>query len=181
VAVVIYAGLVGLTALGFSRTPGGFVPTQDKQYLVAFAQLPDASTLDRTEAVIRRISEIALAHPAVAHSIAFPGLSINGFVNVPNSGIVFVALKPFEERTEPGMDANSVVRDLNARLGDVQEAFVAIFPPPPVQGLGTVGGFKLYVEDRASLGFEEMYAQLQSGLGKGREVPELAVCSPAFR
>ncbi|MQA29481.1 MAG: multidrug efflux RND transporter permease subunit [Luteitalea sp.] len=181
VAVVIYAGLVGLTAFGFSRTPSGFVPTQDKQYLVAFAQLPDASTLDRTEAVIRRISEIALAHPAVEHSIAFPGLSINGFVNVSNSGTVFVGLKPFEERKGPGMDAGSVVRDLNAQLGEVQEAFVAIFPPPPVQGLGTVGGFKLYVEDRSSLGFEELYAELQGSLGKGREAPELAGLFSSFQ
>ena len=181
VAVVVYLGLIGLTAMGFTRIPSGFVPTQDKQYLVAFAQLPDASTLDRTESVIRDMSAIALDHPAVEHSIAFPGLSVNGFVNVPNAGITFVGLKPFEERTGPGMDANSVVRDLNARYAGIQEAFVAIFPPPPVQGLGTVGGFKLYVEDRASLGFEELYAQLQGSLGKGRTEPELAGLFSSFQ
>jgi multidrug efflux pump len=181
VAVVIYLGLIGLTAAGFARIPSGFVPTQDKQYLVAFAQLPDASTLDRTEAVIRNMSAIALKHPAVDHSIAFPGLSVNGFVNVPNAGINFVALKPFEDRRGPGMDANSVVAALNAQYADIQEAFVAIFPPPPVQGLGTVGGFKLYVEDRAGVGFEELYSQLQGSLGKGRAAPELAGLFSSFQ
>lgn len=181
VAVVVYVGLLGLTYAGFQRVPPGFVPSQDKIYLVAFAQLPDASSLDRTEDVIREMSAIALENPAVAHSVAFPGLSVNGFVNVPNAGINFVVLKPFEERHGPGMDANSVVADLNRRYSEIQEAFVAIFPPPPVQGLGQVGGFKLYVEDRASLGFEELYAQLQNSLNKGREAPELAGLFSSFQ
>ena len=97
-AIVLYAGLIGLTFLGFARVPDGFVPAQDKDYLVAFAQLPDASTLDRTEAVIRKMSSIALGRPGVASSVAFPGLSINGFVNASNAGIVFVTLKPASER-----------------------------------------------------------------------------------
>ncbi len=181
VAVVVYIGLIGLTYVGFQRTPAGFVPTQDKIYLVAFAQLPDGATLDRSEAVIRQMSAIALEHPAVAHSVAFPGLSVNNFVNVPNAGINFVVLKPFEERHGPGMDMASVVAHLNQRYSEIQEAFVAIFPPPPVQGLGQVGGFKLYVEDRASLGFEELYTQLQNSLAKGRETPELAGLFSSFQ
>jgi multidrug efflux pump len=181
VAVVIYVGLIGLTYVAFQRTPAGFVPTQDKIYLVAFAQLPDASSLDRTEEVIRKMSAIALENPAVQHSVAFPGLSVNNFVNVPNAGINFVILKPFEERHGPGMDANSVVADLNRRFAEIQEAFIAVFPPPSVQGLGQVGGFKLYVEDRAGLGFEELYAQLQDSLGKGRQAPELAGLFSSFQ
>ncbi|MFO6382380.1 efflux RND transporter permease subunit, partial [Pseudomonas aeruginosa] len=93
------------TYFGFSSTPTGFVPQQDKQYLVAFAQLPDAASLDRTEAVIKQMSEIALAQPGVADSVAFPGLSINGFTNSPNSGIVFTPLKPFDERKDPSQSA----------------------------------------------------------------------------
>ena len=81
VALVVYAGLIVLTWLGFSSTPTGFVPQQDKQYLVAFAQLPDAASLDRTEDVIRRMSDIALKQPGVESAVAFPGLSINGFTN----------------------------------------------------------------------------------------------------
>ena len=132
--------------------PQGFIPPQDKDYLVAFAQLPDGATLDRTERVIRQMSTLALEHPGVANSVAFPGLSINGFVNAPNTGIAFVTLKPSHERARMhDMDANHIVGALNQRFASIQEAFVGIFPPPPVQGLGQVGGFKLYVEDRAGL------------------------------
>jgi multidrug efflux pump len=166
-ALVLYVGLVGLTVFGFSRVPQGFVPAQDKDYLVAFAQLPDAATLDRTDAVIRQMSTLALAHPGVANAVAFPGLSVNGFVNASNAGIVFVVLKPSHDRQAPGLAAASIVSDLNAKFAGIEEAFVAIFPPPPVQGLGTVGGFKLYVEDRASLGFEELYQQVQGAIGAG--------------
>jgi multidrug efflux pump len=181
VALVAYLGLIGLTFVGFARVPKGFVPVQDKGYLVAFAQLPDAATLDRTEAVIRKMSAIALEQPGVASAVAFPGLSINGFVNASNAGIVFVTLKPAEERAAPGLAAGAIVQALNARYAGVQEAFVAIFPPPPVQGLGTVGGFKLYVEDRAGLGFEELYSQVQGALGQARSVPTLAGLFSSFQ
>ncbi|HMF61977.1 MAG TPA: efflux RND transporter permease subunit, partial [Vicinamibacterales bacterium] len=181
VALVGYLGLIGLTFVGFAHVPQGFVPVQDKGYLVAFAQLPDASTLDRTEAVIRKMSTVALEQPGVANAVAFPGLSINGFVNASNSGIVFVILKPAEEREAQGLSADQIVQALNAKFAGVQEAFVAIFPAPPVQGLGTVGGFKLYVEDRAGLGFEELYTQVQGAMGQGRGVPTLAGLFSSFQ
>jgi multidrug efflux pump len=182
VALVLYVGLLGLTYAGFQRVPQGFVPPQDKDYLVAFAQLPDAATLDRTEKVIREMSSIALEHPGVANAIAFPGLSVNGFVNAPNAGIAFVALDPADERAgHPGLDAETIVRELNGRFAGIEDAFVAIFPPPPVQGLGTVGGFKLYVEDRAGLGFEELYAQVQAALNTGRADPRLAGLFSSFQ
>ena len=174
VALVVYGGLIGLTYLGFTSVPRGFVPPQDKDYLVAFAQLPDGSTLDRTERVIRKMSELALAHPGVSNSVAFPGLSINGFVNAPNTGIAFVTLKPSKDRTgHAGLDTNSIVGQLNQQFGSIQDAFVAIFPPPPVQGLGAVGGFKLFVEDRAGLGFEELYKQVQTAAAAGQSEPSL--------
>jgi len=182
VAIVLYVGLIGLTFEGFARVPPGFVPTQDKEYLVAFAQLPDAATLDRTDAVIRKMSSIALKHPGVSSSVAFPGLSINGFVNAPNAGIAFVVLKPSEERPTPELSAGGIVQALNGQFfAEIQEAIVAIFPPPPVQGLGTVGGFKLYVEDRAGLGFEELYSQLQGGLEEARSAPSLAGLFSSFQ
>ena len=173
-ALVVYVGLIGLTAVGFAKVPQGFVPAQDKDYLVAFAQLPDGATLDRTDRVIRQMSALALEHPGVANAIAFPGLSINGFVNAPNTGIAFVTLKPSDERAgHRGLDTNSIVGELNQRFGAIQDAFVAIFPPPPVQGLGAVGGFKLFVEDRAGLGFEELYKQVQSAAAAGQREPSL--------
>ncbi|GGH95280.1 multidrug efflux RND transporter permease subunit [Pseudomonas fluvialis] len=173
IALLVYGGLLVLGYLGFSSTPTGFVPQQDKQYLVAFAQLPDAATLDRTEAVIKRMSEIAGKHPGVENTVAFPGLSINGFTNSPNSGIVFTPLKPFDERKDPSMSAGAIAAELNAQFAGIQDAYIAIFPPPPVQGLGTIGGFRLQVEDRGSLGYEELYKQTQNILAKARALPEL--------
>jgi multidrug efflux pump len=180
IAVVVYAGLIGLTILGFSRVPAGFVPTQDKGYLVSFAQLPNGATLDRTEDVIRRMSDIAMKHPGVQNAVAFPGLSINGFTNSPNSGIVFATLKPSEERQSPKLSANAIAADLNKQYGSIQEAFIAIFPPPPVQGLGTVAGFKLYIEDRAGMGLESLYKETTSTLQKGNQTPGLAGVFSSF-
>jgi multidrug efflux pump len=173
IAMLIYGGLLVLGYLGFSSTPTGFVPQQDKQYLVAFAQLPDAATLDRTEAVIKRMSEIAGKHPGVENTVAFPGLSINGFTNSPNSGIVFVALKDFDQRKDESLSAGAIAAELNGQFGEIQEAYLAIFPPPPVQGLGTIGGFRLQIQDRGNLGYEELYTQTQNILNKARQLPEL--------
>jgi len=181
IAGVVYAAIVGLAYLGFACVPAGFIPTQDKGYLIAYAQLPDAATLDRTEAVIRETSAIALEQPGVEGSVAFPGLSVNGFVTAPNAGIVFVTLDPPEERRAPGLSAGGIVGALNARFSTIQEAFVAIFPPPPVMGLGTTGGFKLYVEDRGSFGFEELYAQTQGVIQQGYGRPELAGLFSSFQ
>ncbi|AMB84907.1 transporter [Pseudomonas agarici] len=174
VALVLYAGLMVLTWLGFSTTPTGFVPGQDKQYLVAFAQLPDAASLDRTEEVMKRMSDLALKQPGVESAVAFPGLSINGFTNSPNAGIVFVTLKPFDERKDPSKSAGAIASALNGKFAGIQEAYMAIFPPPPVQGLGTIGGFRLQIEDRGNLGYDELYKETMNIITKSRSVPELA-------
>src|SRR5213594_613617 len=166
IALVVYGGLIGFTAWSFNKVPTGFVPTQDKQYLVAFAQLPDAASLDRTEAVIRKMSDVALKFPGVKDAIAFPGLSINGFTVSPNSGIVFVTLKPFSERHGPKLSGPAIAEALNAEFSKIQDAFIAIFPPPPVNGLGTIDGFKLHIQDRGDLGYETLYAAAQELIGK---------------
>jgi multidrug efflux pump len=173
VALFVYAGLIALTYAGFARTPAGFVPQQDKQYLVAFAQLPDAATLDRTEAVIRRMGALALKQPGAQSAVAFPGLSINGFTNSPNSGIVFVTLKPFEERTSKELSAAAIAAALNQQYSRIQDAFIAVFPPPPVMGLGTIGGFRMQIEDRGGAGFEELFKQTQNLITKGNQSPQL--------
>src|ERR1700733_10432394 len=157
-----------------------FFQLQDKQYLVAFAQLPDAASLDRTDKVIRRMSEIALRHPAVESAVAFPGLSINGFTNSTNSGIVFVTLKPFEERKTADLSGNSVAHQLQQSFGSIQSAFIAIFPPPPVQGLGTIGGFRMQLEDRAGLGYEAVNRATQDVLKQAAAAPELANLFTSF-
>ncbi|HXC75499.1 MAG TPA: multidrug efflux RND transporter permease subunit, partial [Candidatus Acidoferrum sp.] len=181
VALFVYGGLIALTYIGFARTPVGFVPPQDKQYLVSFAQLPDAATLDRTEAVIRRMGEVALKQPGVEHAVSFPGLSINGFTNSPNSGIVFVTLKPFDERRSKDLSAGAIAGALNQQYAKIQEAFIAVFPPPPVQGLGTIGGFRMQIEDRAGLGFEELYKQTQNLVAKGNQTQELQGLFSSFQ
>jgi hydrophobe/amphiphile efflux-1 (HAE1) family protein len=181
IALFVYAGLLGLTWLGFAHTPTGFVPPQDKQYLVAYAQLPDAATLDRTESVIRRMSSTALATPGVESVPAFPGLSINGFTNATNAGIAFTPLKPFEQRRAADRSASAIAATLRAQYSKIQDAYIAVFPPPPVQGLGTIGGFKLQVEDRGNLGPDELYRQTQNLIAKARKRPELAGLFSGFQ
>jgi multidrug efflux pump len=170
---IIYLALFALTGVMFASTPTGYVPGQDKQYLVAFAQLPDAASLDRTEAVIKKMSEIALAQPGVAHSVAFPGLSINGFTNSPNSGIVFTPLDDFSERTDPSLSAQAIAMQLNQKFAAIEGAFIAIFPPPPVQGLGTIGGFRLQIQDKGNLGYDELYKVTMQVMQKAWGTPEL--------
>ena len=181
VALAAYLVLVLATAGLFKAVPGGFVPQQDKQYLIGFAQLPDGATLDRTEEVIRRMGEVALQHPGVSHAVAFPGLSINGFTNSSNAGIVFVTLKPFAERKDKAMSGGAIAGQLNQQFAAINDAFIAIFPPPPVQGLGTTGGFKLQVEDRASLGFQQLDAAVKEFLGKASKAPEVAGLFTSYR
>ncbi|RON51952.1 efflux RND transporter permease subunit [Pseudomonas frederiksbergensis] len=180
IALLLYAGLMVLTFFGFAHTPTGFVPGQDKQYLVAFAQLPDASSLDRTEDVIKRMSDLALKQPGVESAVAFPGLSINGFTNSPNAGIVFVTLKPFDERKDPSMSAGAIAGALNGQYAGIQEAYMAIFPPPPVQGLGTIGGFRLQIEDKGNLGYDELYKETMNIITKSHNVPELAALFTSY-
>jgi len=172
-AMGVYAVLLGLTVGISYLVPGGFVPAQDKQYLVSFTQLPAGASLDRTEEVVRRMGEIALKQPGVANAVAFPGLSINGFTNSSSAGIVFVTLKPFAERKSPELSAGAIAGALNQQYSAIQEAFIAVFPPPPVMGLGTVGGFKMQIEDRSSVGYAELDKAAKAFMSAASKAPEL--------
>ena len=172
-ALLVYAALVGLTGYAFDKVPTGFVPSQDKQYLVAFAQLPEAASLERTERVIREMSRIALEHPGVEHAVAFPGLSINGFSIASNAGVIFVGLKPFTQRRTPELSGPAIAGDLSGKYAGIAEAFALAVTPPPVLGLGALGGFKLYVEDRADLGFDSLFAATQGLVGRAWQDPTL--------
>jgi len=180
IIMVLYAGLLGLTYFQFANTPTGYVPPQDKQYLVAFAQLPNAASLDRTEEVIREMSRIAMEHPGVEDAIAFPGLNINGFTNSPSSGVLFATLTDFDKRTTPDLSGGAIAAQLNQNFGSIKGAFVAIFPPPPVMGLGTIGGFRLQVEDRGNLGFEKLERVTQEVIGKAWAHPALTDAFTSF-
>jgi hydrophobe/amphiphile efflux-1 (HAE1) family protein len=171
IALFLYGGLILLTYLGFGMVPGGFIPDQDKQYLIAVAQLPPAASLDRTEAVTRRIAEIGMKQPGVAHAVQFAGMSVNGFTASSNAAMVFFCLERPENRS---MTGKAIAQALNGRLWQIQDAFVAVFNPPPVLGLGTLGGFKLNVEDRADMGPGALYQAVQESLAKAAKTPALA-------
>ena len=159
---ILYAGLVALSVWSFKVLPSGFVPAQDKYFLVGIVQLPAGASLDRTEATVREVTQLALDHPGVESVVAFPGISINGFVNSPNTAVLFAMLDPFEQRKGPGLSAGEIAGALNAKVMAVEQGFVAMFPPPPVPGLGQAGGFKLQIQDRMNQGPQA----LNDALGK---------------
>ncbi len=180
IVMVLYAGLLGLTWQQFETTPTGYVPPQDKMYLVAFAQLPNAASLDRTEEVVRQMSEIAMKHPGVSDAVAFPGLNINGFTNSPSSGVLFTPLESFDKRQSPALSAGAIAADLNQKFAAIKGAYVAIFPPPPVQGLGTIGGFRLQLQDRSGLGFETLEKTANEVIAKAWADPALTDVFTSF-
>ncbi len=181
VALVVYVVLIGFTWFAFQKVPQGFVPSQDKQYLVGFAQLPDGASLDRTEQVIRRMSEVALKTPGVKDAVGFPGLSIAGFTNAPNAGIVFFGLDEFENRKSPQLSGGAIAGAINQRMAGIEDAFIAVFPPPPVNGIGTIGGFKLQVEDRGGLGDQALYDAMKAMEMKAWQTKELAGVFSSFQ
>ncbi|CAN7612006.1 efflux RND transporter permease subunit [Aminobacter sp. LjRoot7] len=181
VVFLAYAGLLGATYLGFQSIPGGFVPAQDKYYLVGVAQLPSGASLDRTEAVVRAMSKIALAEPGVESVVAFPGLSVNGFVNLPNAAVVFAMLDPFDQRKDPSLSANAIAGRLMGKYSQIPDGFVGIFPPPPVPGLGTTSGFKLQIEDRAGFGLDAVAKVQGEVMAKAAATPELAGMMASFQ
>jgi hydrophobe/amphiphile efflux-1 (HAE1) family protein len=157
----------------FRIVPGGFIPAQDKQYLIGIVQLPDAASLDRTENVVRQMSELAKATPGVDHVIGFTGLSVQDFVNLSNAAVLFFPLKPFEERKTKDLSAAAIVGALNKKFSTIQDAVIFAVPPPPVQGLGNTGGFKLYIQDRGAHGYDELARVTAEVLSKARQDHEL--------
>jgi hydrophobe/amphiphile efflux-1 (HAE1) family protein len=169
----IFAALLLGTWGIFQVVPGGFIPGQDKQYLIGIVQLPDAASLDRTERVVRQMSVLAKETPGVDHVIGFSGLSVQGFVNLSNAAVLFFPLKPFEERKSKDRSAAAISAALNKKFSTIQDAVIFAVPPPPVQGLGNTGGFKLFIQDRGAHGYEELARVTAEVLNKARQQPEL--------
>ncbi|HWL62554.1 MAG TPA: multidrug efflux RND transporter permease subunit [Steroidobacteraceae bacterium] len=171
VAIAVYAGLLLLGGLALIRVPGGFVPVQDKDYIIAFAQLPDAATLERTEEVIKRISDTLAQEEGVEAVIAFSGMSVTaGFGIASNSGVVFATLEPRARRTGD-RSADEILAAVQGKLFAIEDAFVGVAPPPPVEGMGTLGGFKMQIQDRSSLGYQELNRVLQEFLAEANQTP----------
>jgi len=171
--LVLYAVLAAAALWVFRSVPSGFVPAQDKYYLVGIVQLPPGASLDRTEAVTRRVTDIALKQPGVESVVAFPGISINGFVNSPNTAVIFTMLDPFEQRKDKALAAGAIAGALNGQFAAIDDGFVAMFPPPPVPGLGQAGGFKLQIQDRRQQGHEALNAALGKVMAAASQEPRL--------
>jgi multidrug efflux pump len=153
VVIAAYVGLMALAYYGFTTVPVGFIPEQDKGYLVVNAMLPDGASIERTEPVVARLTEAALDTPGVAHVISVSGYSLLTSTNLPNSGGMFVLLEPFARRTiDPSLRAGAIAATLRKKFAVIEEAQVVTFPAPPVEGMGNTGGFKLQVRDRTGKG-----------------------------
>ncbi|MCW5647193.1 MAG: efflux RND transporter permease subunit, partial [Sphingopyxis sp.] len=177
-AIAAYGVLLITTALLFVRVPTGFVPAPDKQYLIGIVQLPAGSTLDRTEQVIRRMTEIALAVPGIIEASAYPGLSIAGFSAATNEGIIFFGLSPFEERRSPSLSKDAILAKVNGAIQQIGEARLFVVPPPAVDGLGNVGGFKLQLQDRTGQGEQALFGAVLEVLAQVQTKPESKVGTP---
>ncbi len=167
--VVIYAVLLGLTVWRFAATPTGFIPAQDQGYFIAVVQLPPGSSLSRTDRIVRQVVDAALDTKGVAHAAAFTGLDGTTFTNAPNAGTIFLPLIPFEERGKEHIKAQKVLAELRGKLGQIPGANVLVIQPPPVNGIGTGGGWKLIVEDRKGAGYKALEAATTDLMMKGNQ------------
>jgi multidrug efflux pump len=179
---LIYGGLLGLTGFGFARLPGGFVPTQDKGYLLVNIQLPDSASLERTLEVTEVVEKIARQTPGVAHTIGIPGQSfVLGAVS-SNYGSLFIPLKPFHERRDPELSGEAIAARLRRRFqAEILEARVNVFGPAAVPGLGSSGGFKLMVQGAGDVSFDALQAQADNLAAQGNQQPGLVGLFNGFR
>jgi len=167
---VVYAVLLLGAGVMFKAVPAGFIPVQDKQYLIAGVKMPEGASIERTDAVLKRMAAIARDIDGIASEVAFPGLNPLQFTNTPNNGVVFFTLKPFSERSR---SAEEITAELNRKFAAIQEGFTFAFMPPPIQGLGNGSGWSLFVEDRTRLGYGELQNAVQAFQGAAAQTPGL--------
>jgi multidrug efflux pump subunit AcrB len=182
IALLVYAGLLGLTYLQIDRAPKGFIPTQDKGYLLVNVQLPDSASVQRTGEVMRRIEQIALATPGVKHTVAVGGQSILLNANAPNFGALFLMLDDFPSRRDPGLSGDAIAARLQDALRkEIKAGMVNVFGAPPLEGLGTAGGLKVVIEDRGDLGPTALQKSADGIVAAGRQTPGLQDLFTSFR
>ncbi len=174
IALALFGGLIYLTGKVFNKVPSGFVPLSDKGYLIAFAQLPDASSIERTREVTHEMKKIALSIPGVSHVMELPGFSLLTGGTMPNAGTLFLILDEFESRgKDPVKSMGSILGQIGQRYGAMQEAMVFCFPPPPVDGVGNAGGFKMLIKDNTSKGKDALAAAAFGMMMKANAIPGL--------
>jgi multidrug efflux pump len=183
IALLVYVGLLVATYFGFNIVPTGFIPTQDKGYLIAFCQLPNAASLSRTKEVLETVSKICRDTPGVVATVEFPGFNGVSSSNGSNTATAFVSLDAFEHRkNDPKLSANAIAAQLRAKIGAaVRDSFVGIFPPPPVSGLGTTGGFKMQIQDRGDNGLDQLAAQTFKLMVAANQDPRLTAVFTTYR
>jgi hydrophobe/amphiphile efflux-1 (HAE1) family protein len=174
IMLAVYAGIIAYGLNEFRKGPGGFIPQLDSGYLIVVTQLPGGASLARTDAVNKQVVDIALQVPGVAHAVNFAGFSGATFTNAPNSGAIFLPLEPFEERArDPKKSAAAIQGTLFRRLASIQEGLVIVVMPPPVRGIGTSGGFRMMVEDRANAGPQALQGAVYAMMGRAAQTPGL--------
>ena len=172
IMLLIYAGVIAFGFNEFNKTPRGFIPPVDRGYLIVVAQLPPGSSLSRTDAVQRRIVDIALKTPGVKGAVNIVGLSGATFTNAPNAGAAFLVLDSFESRAkDPKQSALGLQRELFGKLASIQDAMIFVVAPPPVQGIGNAGGFRMMIEDRGGRGPEALKAAATDMMIKAATTP----------
>ncbi|RTF56715.1 efflux RND transporter permease subunit [Serratia marcescens] len=165
---VVYLLLLAAAGVMFKTVPGGFIPTQDKLYLIGGVKMPEGASLERTDAVIRKMSAIGLSVDGVTDAVAFPGLNALQFTNTPNTGTVFFALESLSTRTRTAAQINA---EINARISQIQEGFAFSIMPPPILGIGQGSGYSLYVQDRAGLGYGALQTAINTMSGAIMQTP----------
>ena len=173
IVLALYAGLIFLTGQQFQQTPVGFIPQLDRSYFITAFQLPPGASLDRTDAVIRKATDTLLARPGVKSAVVFAGFDGATFTNAPNAGVIFVTLEDFGQRLAKGLTADGILGDLRGQMAQLREALIFVIPPPSVPGIGTGGGFKLYVQDRAGRGPRALEQAAWSIAGPANQTPGL--------
>ncbi len=181
IALLVFGALIGLTFIEFRAVPGGFIPAQDKGYLITVVQLPDGASLERTDQVVRKATEMILDTPGVRYAVAFAGFNGATRANSPNAGAIFVGPDPIEERLAEGLTAPVLLAQLQQKLSSLPDADIFVIPPPPVQGLGTSGGFKFAIQDRAARGPAALQEAADQLVARAYQTPQLANVFSTFR
>ncbi|MHC9083719.1 efflux RND transporter permease subunit [Luteimonas sp. RIT-PG2_3] len=175
---LVYAALLVATGLMFKVVPAGFIPLQDKQYLIAAVKLPEGSSIARTDALLKKVTDVAMATDGVQHAIAFPGLNAVQFTNTPNTGVAFLPLKPFNERSRSAVE---ITAEINQKIGGFQEGFTFALMPPPILGLGNGAGYQMFIQDRGNLGYGALQNAVSAFQGTVMQTPGMGYANTTYQ
>jgi len=175
---MVYAVLLVATGMMFKLVPAGFIPLQDKLYLIAAVKLPEGSSISRTDALLKKVTDVAMQTEGVEHSIAFPGLNAVQFTNTPNTGVAFLPLKPFKDRSR---NAAEITAEINQKIGGFQEGFTFALMPPPILGLGNGAGYQMFIEDRSNLGYGALQNAVSAFQGTAMQTPGMGYANSTYQ